>query len=122
MLYKNEKLQLYGKFKDAFYFEVYLSNDMHWKYKIALTRFCCVNHKLAIESHRYTGCGRDERFCDTSVETIEDEIHFLLVCPQFIDLRKKYLDKYLIEYYNLSDNFVNIMNSTMYQRFSNFCV
>ena len=53
------------------------------------------SHNLAIETGRYTSIPRRERictFCNTNV--VENEFHFLLACPYYIDLRRKYLPAY----------------------------
>ena len=113
---KNSKLELYAKLKNVFDFELYLSENIYWKHKIALARFRCVNHHLAIETDRYIGTSKNERFCkfcktEENLDIVEDEIHFLLVCPQFTNLRNNYLSKYMTTNPNLSDNFVKIMQS-----------
>ena len=45
----NCKLDVYSKYKTVLEFESYLSTDLYWKHKVALARFRCINHKLAIE-------------------------------------------------------------------------
>ena len=93
--------------------------DIYSKHKIALTRFRCTNHKLAVENQRYIGTLRCERFCkfcleNENINVIEDEIHFLLVCPQYRNLRSKFIDKHLIPNLDKMENFMFIMLSTKY--------
>lgn len=65
------------------------------KYKFALSRFRLSSHSLAIESGRYNNTPREERLCiHCNMNTIENEYHFLLVCPFYADLRRKYLSPY----------------------------
>lgn len=111
----NSKLDVYRKHKHLLDFEVYLSSDIYWKHKVALSRFRCANHKLAIERYRYTKCDRCDRICkyckEQGVDVIEDEIHFLLVCPMLESLRKKYLLKHIAEHLTATENFVKLLSS-----------
>ena len=89
------KLELYCKHKTILDFELYLSLDIYWKHRVALSRFRCGNHKLAIERDRYLNFDRSDRLCqyckNRGVNVIENEVHFLLVCPMLENLRKTYL-------------------------------
>ena len=67
-------------------------------YKIHITRYRLVSHKLKIEQGRYTQENRRNRICShCNLNDIEDEFHFILVCPYFNTLRKQFIKKY---YYN----------------------
>ena len=59
-----------------------------------LSRLRLSSHKLLIETGRYANrsLGRNERKC--TICDLEDEYHFVLVCPVYADLRKKYMKKY----------------------------
>jgi len=47
---------------------------------------------LAIERGRYTKIVKESRFCPYCKYIIENEIHFLLVCPLYKDIRKQFID------------------------------
>ena len=48
-----------------------------------------------IEQGRFNNVERCNRICQfCNMNCIEDEYHFLLVCPVYRDLRQKYLKKY----------------------------
>ena len=50
---------------------------------------------LKIETGRYNNTIRGNRKCDLcTLNEIEDEYHFLLVCPVLSNLRKKYIKNY----------------------------
>ena len=52
----------------------------------------CSSHKLMIEKGRYLNLERNQRVCSMcNLNDIEDEFHFILRCPAYNDLRKKYL-------------------------------
>jgi hypothetical protein len=65
------------------------------KYRTALTRFRTSSHNLFIETGRYENIPREQRLCKScNMKQIESEYHFLLVCPNYRDLRTKYFKKY----------------------------
>ena len=68
-------------------------------------------HKLEIERGRYSRpmISREERFCKYCTNEIEDEKHFILKCPLYINIRTKY--NCLFENTNNDDTFLlNFMN------------
>ena len=91
----SNRLQSYCLFKHDFKLEDYLTDITDNKYKIALARFRTSSHNLSIETGRYDNNPRQERICRScNMNQIEDEYHFLLVCPHFRELRTKYLKPY----------------------------
>lgn len=45
---------------------------------------------LRIETIRFRGLDPDERICEICESgLVEDEMHFLCVCPQYVELRRK---------------------------------
>ena len=72
----------------------------------ALTRLRISAHHLAIETGRYTHpkIPVENRICPLCPgNNIEDEYHFLLVCPCYAALRKSLID-------NISENCINFNN------------
>ena len=56
-----------------------------------------------IERGRYENIPRDDRICKCcNMSKIESEYHFLLVCPLFADLRKKFFKPYFWHWPNLN--------------------
>jgi len=53
-------------------------------------------HKLEIEAGRHKNIDRDVRYCkiylEHNVHTIEDEFHFLMICPHYREIREHYLN------------------------------
>jgi hypothetical protein len=71
------------------------------KHLYTLIKFRCGNHKLPIVQGRYENKPREERVCQyclkNDMNTIGDEFHYIMKCPQFQDARNKYIDdKYTI--------------------------
>ena len=91
----SSRLQSYSIFKHDFELERYLDLDIDKKYKLALTRFRTSSHKLMIEIGRYDNTPREQRICQfCNMSKVEDEYHFLLVCPNYRDLRRKFFKPY----------------------------
>ena len=86
-----KKLGFYSKYKDEFVPHSYLDlADFHDRQRIA--KLVCSDHPLEIERGRYRGNKkppREERICTTcDLRAMEDEKHFLLDCPAYLDLSK----------------------------------
>lgn len=91
----SSRLHSYCIFKHNFELEKYLTLNLDQKYKIALTRFRTSSHSLFIESGRYQNLQREQRVCQScNMNKVEDEFHFLLVCPHYRDLRQKNFKPY----------------------------
>jgi hypothetical protein len=53
------------------------------------------SHKIEVDQGRYYNVAKNQRICKMcSKSEIEDEFHFLLVCPCYDDFRKMYIKKY----------------------------
>ena len=86
-----------------------VKNNCH---RIALTRIRCSAHKLMIEEGRYRNIDRNQRFfpkCNMNV--IENEFHFVLVCPFYKQLRNECLPRYYCHWLSLL-KFKRYMKST----------
>ena len=85
------KLVFYSKIKVKYSKELYLSleND---KNRNAIRNIRISTHKLNIETGRYNGINRNERFCDLcSINVTESEEHFLVECPIYKNERTSFL-------------------------------
>ena len=86
----------YRHFKTVLNPERYLSMDLPYTLKKAFANFRCSSHDLLIEKGRHMNIDREFRFCPIclkhNIYTIEDEFHFLLLCPLYDNLRADYLN------------------------------
>ncbi len=84
-----KKLGFYSKYKESFTQHQYLNMpDFHDRQRI--TKLLCSDHSLEIETgrHRLIRKPREERTCTMcDLNQVEDEKHFLLDCPAYLDLR-----------------------------------
>ena len=63
--------------------EDYLRQVTNSRHQITLTKQRLSNHKLATETGRYVRRYKkpEERICPICKKDVEDEIHFLTLCP-----------------------------------------
>ena len=108
----SQRLLSYCRYKHSFEREQYLDSITERKYKIALCRFRLSSHKLEIERGRYFNIPREERKCKLChTNFVENEYHFLLVCPLYRELRKKYFKSHYCKWPTLN-KFDQLMSST----------
>ena len=90
----SSRIRTYESIRPAYEYEAYLSELQHVQLRRTLTRFRCSNHTLAIEAERKAKGGpvpyHDRRCRLCSLDAIEDEDHFLSVCPALQIIRDKY--------------------------------
>ncbi|MCG7878763.1 MAG: hypothetical protein N0C90_20900, partial [Candidatus Thiodiazotropha endolucinida] len=83
----------YKIFKDNFkmndYFS-YLSN----KQSRILAAYRTRNHRLPIETGRWTSTPLKERLCKLCNSDVGDEFHYVMQCKYFSDIRRKFLKPY----------------------------
>ena len=99
----SNRFETYSRFKHTFQVETYLNILLDKKFRISLSKFRLSSHNLAIERGRYENIPRNERkciFCNLNV--IESEYHLLLVCPFYIELRRKYFKPYFCHWPTLN--------------------
>ena len=88
----SEKLSIYKVIKSDFKMEEYLLKDFSVQF-LTLIRLGVL--KLNIETGRYVNQPRNNRVClCCNLKNIENEYHFLLVCPAYRQYRIKYLPRY----------------------------
>ena len=107
----SQRLISYCRFKHDFKLETYLDVIQDNKFKIALSRFRLSSHNLEIERGRYTNVSRADRICRMcNSGFVENEYHFLLVCPVFRHFRRQYMKPYFCSWPSLN-KFDNLMSS-----------
>ena len=64
---------------------------------MVLTRFFTRNHRLNVETggwQRPNKVPYEQRFCKCCTTEIEDEYHFIIICPLYEDIRKLFIKPY----------------------------
>ena len=93
----NNVLILYKHFKLNFDYEYYLDVCKYRKFRESLAQLRLSSHPLRIETGRHgqQRIERTERKCQIcNSGDLEDEYHFVLSCPVYDELRRKYIPLY----------------------------
>ena len=106
------KLEIYSTFKREFEPERYLNFKIIKSHRQALSRLRCSSHMLQIEVGRHKNMLMADRLCvfckELDIIVLEDEYHFLMLCPAYTDLRSNYLFIQNTSY----SNFIEILTET----------
>ena len=110
-LTNSSRADLYIHVTNMFEYKMYLNVITVEKFRMSLSRLRCSSHRLHIESgrwHKAVAIPRPHRTC-FACEDIDNELHFVLVCPVYDELRKAYIPEYF--YVNPSNfKFVELLN------------
>ena len=116
---ENSKKCIFYKYLiDGFHIQHYLRKAIPSKYQKIISKLRLSSHTLAIETGRYNKTNRNDRKCFNCSDYVEDEFHFILVCPKYNDYRLRFLKKYywekpsmfkLLQLFN-SENFTELCN------------
>ena len=93
----NGVLTVYKHIKTSLEYECYLSSIRNKVYRYNITKIRLSAHKLRIETGRYgqNRIERHERICEICKSSdIEDEFHFVIVCPKYKWIRQRYIPRY----------------------------
>ena len=87
----NSKLRTYKLFKKELRAETYL-NLPQFKFRKLIAKFRCSDHQLRIETGRHQKLEVSQRICDMCKSgKVENEIHFLIECEVYHDIRQTFL-------------------------------
>lgn len=109
-LNNNSSALTYKLIKTNFGMEKYLVT-LPFKLRKSLIQIRTRNHRLPIETGRWTQVPRNERKCFLCNGNIGDEFHFILECKELIDQRKKYIKTYYYKRPNTM-KFYELFNTT----------
>ena len=108
------KLSTYSQFKSLLEPEKYLHVINSFWARKHLAKFRTSNHDLAIEKGRHAKLERHMRMCNMcNLGCVEDEYHFILICPKYEYLREKYLPWRLLEIFHHQQNLLTSCHRTM---------
>ena len=87
-----------------------------------MSNFQTSGHKLEIETGQHKNIDRDLRYCKNCLEhgvhTIEDEFHFLMICPHYHEIRD-YLNDMITTSFVNEHAFYGIMSTNSDKDISN---
>jgi hypothetical protein len=64
-----------------------------YKHKTALAKFRCGAAPIRLEIGRYERLAFNDRICPLCKTEVENEVHVLLKCPQYVDIRQSLFNK-----------------------------
>jgi len=106
------KLSSYRTYKHDLVPEIYIYCVNYYHNRKALSKLRCSNHRLAIERLRGT-IERKYRYCkyclNLNIDVIEDEYHFVMICPLYENIRQLYLSRFCI--IRSPEMFIRLMSS-----------
>jgi hypothetical protein len=97
------KLRTYALVKQGYTLEPYLQSFLPPHIARTIAKFRIGAHDLEIERGRKTNTPADQRYCLHCKHVVEDEIHFLLNCPQYDSLRNDLFTSCNFEVDRMSD-------------------
>jgi hypothetical protein len=95
----SQVLILYKTIKENFEMEPYLNFLSSKILRTSLTKLRISAHNLRIQTGRYgrERIDRDQRICQLcNLNEIEDEYHFMFICPLYSELRRTFLKQYYV--------------------------
>ena len=107
---------IYNEIKSTIDICSYLNKLTNIKYRKAISKIKLSSHNLNIE------IGRDRQIERNDLNEMEDEYHFILICPQYCDIRIRYIKKYyytrpsmlkLVQLFQ-NDNLTHVKNFARY--------
>ena len=93
----SQRCVVYKHLIDHVTLQFYLCKPIPMHIKKYITKIRLSSHNLHVESGRTNNTPRAERTCFFCNLDVEDEFHFILKCPVYVDIRKKYIKKYYWE-------------------------
>ena len=118
-------LLLYKELKVNFTIAEYLKRLNNSKLRNVIFKIRLSSHNLFIETGRHNNIARNQRkYSKCRLNEIQDENHFILVCPYFIDLRNTFISNCFTHNPSMY-KFLQLLNSNKRKEiinFANFCI
>ena len=110
------KLRTYAIFKTKIGFEGYLSEIKEYKIRTQVSKLRLSDHTLLIETGRHKKIPKEMRVCPFCPKLVENEFHFLLICPTYTIIRDRLLNILgekdpIFKLYSLDEKFKYIMTN-----------
>ena len=97
---KYRKLRYYNLFKNKFETAKYLVHLKDLSLRQQVAKFMCSDHNLMIEVGRHCFALENRTCTKCSANCIEDEVHLLIDCSAYQNLRRQYLSQEIMQIIN----------------------
>ena len=115
-------LFLYKELKVNFKISEYVQRLNNFKLRNAISRIRLSSHNLFIETGCYMNIAQNQRKCSKCISNdIQDEYHFIIVCPYFIVLRNKFISYYFTHNPSMF-KFLQLLNSSKRKEIVNLAI
>ncbi len=92
---RSPKCYIYNHITDKHELQAYLTKPLLATLRKSLSQIRLSSHKLNIEAGRYARTNRIDRKCTKcDLDDMEDEYHFILICPFYRVIRERYIKPY----------------------------
>ena len=121
-LNNSSRALFYNAFR-SFELQPYLKTCNLMKFRQSLTRLRVSSHRLEVESGRWNKPNPKpllERKCKLC-DTLEDEYHFVIVCPMYNDIRHLYIKQFYTKRPSMY-KFISLINCTSEKQIRNLAV
>ena len=123
------KLRLYRNFKSVYNIDAYVTCLMPRSHRSALSKFRLGVAPIRIETGRYERLSVSERICFHCKSCVEDELHVLLNCPLYDELRSNFYQSLQVIGINMDEkspisqfNFIlNSLDEKLIRMSAKFC-
>ncbi|MCG8034442.1 MAG: reverse transcriptase family protein [Candidatus Thiodiazotropha taylori] len=111
----------YGIFKESIQLEEYFLK-LTPRFYIQLAKFRTANHRFPCEVSRWQNVETSENKCHLcNKQDVGDEMHYLLICPHFLEERKKFVKPYYFSRPNIL-KFRQLLNTQNGSDLKNLCL
>ena len=118
-------MRLYKQIKTTIERSTYLDILEAPKYRKVISQLRLSSHKLAIETGRHNKISLNGRKCThCTLNDIEDEFHFALMCPFYSNIRNLYVPSYFRNHPSVY-KFISLLNTDKQQllvKLATYCV
>ena len=105
-------------------YHFFMTKDLTFEFRKVWSKFRCSDHALLIEVGRHKGLQVEQRLCKIcNLNLVEDEFHFLTICPAYNKLRAVLLSAANVMLLDPEIQFSTIMsgeNTTVIRRLAEF--
>ena len=115
----SNKYLLYKHLINNFDIQIYLKKSIPISLQRLLTKFRLSYHDLFVETGRHKNIPRYNRICSLcNKQDIEDEYHFILICPVYDEIRHKFLKPYFYKKPSMY-KLINLLTSKKFKELCN---
>ena len=91
IIHTSERFGFHEMFSSTHFVKKYLSINIDKHLRFILSRFRFGISEIRVHATRYRNISHTDLLCPLCKESIEDEFHFVLICPVLNEIRKTFI-------------------------------